>query len=522
MLPQDLVRKNGIHCLLDNEFDALKALSQKKFRKPNTKELAALNKLFKVVSPGIEGCLDLCAKNFRVFFMRENSRRERNELLNIEGQKVEVPGLADFSRGIAEFNLQSLAQEIKVENQRREGLQKQLREEIEILNRWAKRKPLSLEEIKAKVKLIQESKASSSQAEEIAIVSPVVSTNLIKDSGTSQDKEIPTVSLVASTNLIKDSGTSQDKKIPIVSPPNSTILTSPSSSSESPSPKELLRVLLSRITSQTGLKLTEAAGLLFKKVAYPSLLSYPERRLIARLWPLIQEIYPDEIGLLKRNQLVLDSKNKLINILPHSQSQQSNTAKNFVEDLLESADMRQIHFGRTLKLTTAHDFEILLNRQELLLDGFRNRQTGNSRMHKETSDRLNYYAGENVDFSIKNRIIYILDLEVQFSELLERHEIDGEDTLFKLVPRPVEQFKQAWGRSDVQTAQSWIGANLLKLVASPSNSTETELLSLMPPHVAKYFTDDERFENLLKINLDYVQNCLKGAQVQGTKGFVST
>jgi hypothetical protein len=143
-------------------------------------------------------------------------------------------------------------------------------------------------------------------------------------------------------------------------------------------------------------------------------------------------------------------------------------------------------------------------------------------MHKETSDRLNYYAGENVDFSIKNRIIYILDLEVQFSELLERHEIDGEDTLFKLVPRPVEQFKQAWGRSDVQTAQSWIGANLLKLVASPSNSTETELLSLMPPHVAKYFTDDERFENLLKINLDYVQNCLKGAQVQGTKGFVST
>jgi hypothetical protein len=499
LLPQDLVRKNGIHCLKDNELDALKALLSKEFVRLKDNQLNALNKLFKVVSPGIEGCLDLCAKNFSVFFMRENSRRERNELLNIEGQKVEVPGLADFSRGIAEFNLQSLAQEIKVENQRREGLQKQLREEIEILNRWAKRKPLSLEEIKAKVKLIQESKASSSQAEEIAIVSPVVS-----------------------TNLIKDSGTSQDKKIPIVSPPNSTILTSPSSSSESPSPKELLRVLLSRITSQTGLKLTEAAGLLFKKVAYPSLLSYPERRLIARLWPLIQEIYPDEIGLLKRNQLVLDSKNKLINILPHSQSQQSNTAKNFVEDLLESADMRQIHFGRTLKLTTAHDFEILLNRQELLLDGFRNRQTGNSRMHKETSDRLNYYAGENVDFSIKNRIIYILDLEVQFSELLERHEIDGEDTLFKLVPRPVEQFKQAWGRSDVQTAQSWIGANLLKLVASPSNSTETELLSLMPPHVAKYFTDDERFENLLKINLDYVQNCLKGAQVQGTKGFVST
>ena len=106
LLPQDLVRKNGIHCLLDNEFDALKALSQKKFRKPNTKELAALNKLFKVVSPGIEGCLALCAKNFSVFFMGEDSRRERSELLNIEGQKVEVPGLADFSRGIAEFNLQ--------------------------------------------------------------------------------------------------------------------------------------------------------------------------------------------------------------------------------------------------------------------------------------------------------------------------------------------------------------------------------------------------------------------------------
>ena len=327
---------------------------------------------------------------------------------------------------------------------------------------------------------------------------------------------------MVSTNLIEDSGTSQDKKIPIVSPPNSTILTSPSSSSESPSPKELLQVLLSTITSPTGLKLTEAAGLLFKKVAYPSLLSYPERRFIDHLWPLIQEMYPDKIGLLKRNQLVLDSKNTLINILPHSQSQQPNAAKSFVKDLLELGGMRKICFGRTLKFTTAHDFEILLNRQKLLLDGFQNRLTGNSRMYKETRDRLNYYAGENVDFSIKNRIMYILDLEVQFSELLERHEIKGEDTLFELVPRLVKKFRKAWGGSDVQTAQSWIGANLSKLVASPSNSTEEELLSSMPDHVAKYFTDDERFENLLKINLDYVQNCLKGAQVQGTKGFVST
>lgn len=106
MLPQDLVRKNGIHCLKDNELDALKALLSKEFVRLKDNQLNALNKLFKVVSPGIEGCLDLCAKNFSVFFMRENSRRERNELLNIEGQKVEVPGLADFSRGIAEFNLQ--------------------------------------------------------------------------------------------------------------------------------------------------------------------------------------------------------------------------------------------------------------------------------------------------------------------------------------------------------------------------------------------------------------------------------